>query len=510
MDLLTPVINHLKEVNKYNFDATFLFQYDALLKKEFVSVFDDIGNNIEIGGWLEIVKPLVDKCNIRWSGRENFDWDWHAHCDLLLGYSLQEREILIDEYMTKFKSTFGYFPKVVGAWMLDAYSVNYLFSKYGITAILICREQCGTDGYTLWGGFYNGIYYPSKYNVLCPANSLEEQINVPVIRMLGIDPINSYDGFLFGDTNTVTLEPICKNGGNNEEWIKWYFNQTFFIPTLSYSYAQTGQENSFGWDYMYRGLSKQYQFLNENLKEQDISIEKVSETGKWYSKNFSQTIPYTYKNPYKTELRPRNSFWYNSRYYRANLVIKDNVFFIRDIFLFDSKYRERYFDKVCTTDDAYLDNLPVIDGFNWSENKENFAGLFPINKNGNIIVFLSYDYEEKDNGFTVRFFTEEFGNLYLDFKEKTISATCEKNAESLTFIIKAVVNKEKAKKISTNSQFNFSSQEMDVTCELERETVKYKYNNYNYALRLTNGKIINNKIIASDKKIYLEMVNILR
>ena len=36
------------------------------------------------------------------------------------------------------------------------------------------------------------------------------------------------------------------------------------------------------------------------------------------------------------------------------------------------------------------------------------------------------------------------------------------------------------------------------------------YNNYNYALRLTNGKIINNKIIATDKKIYLEMVNILR
>ena len=35
----------------------------------------------------------------------------------------------------------------------------------------LCRDQKGIDGFTLWGGYVNGAYYPSKVNENIPAQS---------------------------------------------------------------------------------------------------------------------------------------------------------------------------------------------------------------------------------------------------------------------------------------------------------------------------------------------------
>ena len=34
----------------------------------------------------------------------------------------------------------------------------------------MCRDQMATDGFTLWGGYPNGVYFPSKRNIFLPAN----------------------------------------------------------------------------------------------------------------------------------------------------------------------------------------------------------------------------------------------------------------------------------------------------------------------------------------------------
>ena len=72
-------------------------------------------------------------------------------------------------------------------------AVSYMSDKYDLTAICICREQWGVDAYTLWGGYYSGGYYPSRNNMLCPAQSPEAGCRTPVFRMLGIDPIYGFD-----------------------------------------------------------------------------------------------------------------------------------------------------------------------------------------------------------------------------------------------------------------------------------------------------------------------------
>ena len=45
--------------------------------------------------------------------------------------------------------------------------------KYSSDAFIICREQWGMDGYTLWGNSYSGAYYPSKNNMQTPTQNLE-------------------------------------------------------------------------------------------------------------------------------------------------------------------------------------------------------------------------------------------------------------------------------------------------------------------------------------------------
>ena len=97
----------------------------------------------ETGLWFETVGQLVRKCGIEWRGRN--DWDWHNDVGFLIGYSPKEREKLIDEAFKEYKNVFGKYPSVVGSWHIDAYSLNYISSKYKIDAACICKEQTGTD-----------------------------------------------------------------------------------------------------------------------------------------------------------------------------------------------------------------------------------------------------------------------------------------------------------------------------------------------------------------------------
>ena len=92
-----------------------------------------------------------------------------------MGYTKEEREKLIDVIFKKFEETFGFGAKSVGSWMIDAHSLQYMSEKYGIEASCNCKDQWGTDGYTIWGGYWNQGYYPSRHNALCPAQSRDAQ-----------------------------------------------------------------------------------------------------------------------------------------------------------------------------------------------------------------------------------------------------------------------------------------------------------------------------------------------
>ena len=214
----------------------------------------------EIGVWFEVVQPLAEKAGIPWRGR--YAWDWHAHIAFSVGYTPQERERLADVLMEDFRESDSVIiPKSVGSWFMDAHLLGYLSDRYGIVASCNCKDQWGTDGYTLWGGYYNQAYYPSRLNGFMPAQTEDCQIPVPVFRMLGSDPIYQYDARLGGNGQSViTLEPVYsgeEGGGGIPEWVRWFYDVNFRPDQVSFGYTQVGQENSFGWDLMKDGLTDQ-------------------------------------------------------------------------------------------------------------------------------------------------------------------------------------------------------------------------------------------------------------
>ena len=378
--LFDTLKSELELCEKYAFASTVLFQYDALICEDYIELvrrFEDA----QTGLWLEVVQPLAEKSGILWRG--STPWDPEVSVSYLTGYSPDERKKLIDTAFEKYKDIYGMYPAVVGAWMLDACSLAYMKDKYNISAACICKEQYGTDGITFRGGFFNGAYYPCRNNALCPANTKENQIDVPVFRMLGPDSIHQYDSGL-GTADykqaVCTLEPVCEGYGGNREWVENFLNENYNDKCLSFAFAQFGQENSFGWEDISKGLPMQMELLKEKVRTGEIQIMTLDEAGNWYSDTFDETVPEAMCTDNDLTGDGYRSIWYYSKYYRVNIISRDENVWIRDLSIFDENYKEQFLDKANREKRAGQFTLPVMDGLLFS-NDSIRAGIYPVGSN---------------------------------------------------------------------------------------------------------------------------------
>jgi len=341
-------------------------RYQKLLKELPAGTF-------EIGAWWELPQPLVEKAGLKWRGR--YPWDWHADVGFTTGYTPKEREKIADVYMGDFKKIFGYYPKSVGSWFIDGHTLNYLYEKYKIVSSCNCKDQVGTDGYTLWGGYWNQAYYPSKINSYMPAQNAKNQIPVPIFRMLGSDPIRQYDHGLGRNVQgVISLEPVYKNAGGSSTWVNWYFNQFVEGESMEYAYVQAGQENSFTWDGMSKGYEIQMPLIARLRNENKVKVETLAESGQWFSKKY-KTTPATSVTVNK-DLEGGNlkTVWFNSRFYRVNLLWENGTLRFRDIHLFNEKFPSIYETQKATSNECTFFTLPFVDGYLWSTQKQ-IAGL---------------------------------------------------------------------------------------------------------------------------------------
>jgi len=372
--LYETVVEQIKIMKKYGLKGTFLLQYDALIDARYQKLLKGLSPDMfEIGGWWEIPQALVEKSGYKWRGR--YPWDWHADVGFATGYSPQERVKLVDTYMAEFKKIFGYYPKSVGSWFIDAHTLQYMYERYGIVASCNCKDQIGTDGYTMWGGYWNQGYYPSKKNAYMPAQNAANQIPVPIFRMLGSDPIHQYDSGVGGNhQRVVSLEPVYKGGGGNPDWCKWYFDAFVDGAAMGYGYVQAGQENSFTWKRMRQGFEIQMPMIARLLKAGDVSVQTLAETGAWFKGKYKLTPPTSVSVLTDISDKNQKTVWFNSRFYRANLLWDQGTMRFRDIHLFDESVASAYLTKAGTSNQCFYYTLPVVDGFNWSS-LQSIAGL---------------------------------------------------------------------------------------------------------------------------------------
>lgn len=372
--LYDTVVEQVAIMKQYQLKGTFLLQYDALMDVRYQKLLKELPpDQFEIGAWWEIPQPLVENSGYTWRGR--YPWDWHADVGFATGYSPQEREKLTDTYMADFKKIFGCYPKSVGSWFIDEHTLQYMVDRYGIEASCNCKDQIGTDGYTMWGGYWNQGYYPSKKNAYMPAQNAENQISVPIFRMLGSDPIHQYDSGLGGNhQKVVSLEPVYEGGGGNAEWCQWYFDAFVDGASMGYAYTQVGQENSFTWKRMAKGFNIQLPMIARLQKEGKVDVKTLGETGKWFKEKYKVTPPTSVTVLNDHSKKNLKTVWFNSRFYRANLLWDQGAMRFRDIHLFDETMASDYLTQKGTSSQCFYFALPVVDGFNWST-AETVAGL---------------------------------------------------------------------------------------------------------------------------------------
>ena len=372
--LYETVCRQVELVNRYDLPATFLLEYDALINPLYQKLLKTkLRNGAEIGAWWELTQPHIEAAGLKWRGEH--PWVSHANIAFSTGYTKEERERLVDVYMRKFKDVFGTYPKSVGSWYIDAHTLAYMHDRYGIEASCNCKDQIGTDGYTLWGGYWNQAYYPSRLNAYMPAQTGAGQIPVPVFRMLGSDPIYQYDDGLGNERQgVISLEPVYKHAGMNRKWVDYFFDALTDGPCLAFGYAQAGQENSFTWDNMREGLEMQMPLIDSLRRAGKVRVETLGESGRWFRKRFPLTPATAVTTVSDVRGEGNKTVWYDSRYYRANLLWEKGRFRFRDIHLFDERFKSEYLDTPGTGDRFLFYTLPFVDGFMWSKGEDR-AGL---------------------------------------------------------------------------------------------------------------------------------------
>ena len=473
--LYQTVVKQVEIMKKYKLSGTFLLQYDAMMDSRYQKLLKSLPpDSFEIGAWWEIPQPMVEKAGLKWRGR--YPWDWHANIGFSTGYTPQEREKLTDVYMEDFKKIFGYYPKSVGSWFIDEHTLNYMYEKYHIEASSNCKDQYGTDGYTLWGGYWNQAYYPSKVNSYMPAQNAENQIPVPIFRMLGSDPVRQYDFGLGAERQGVlTLEPVYPDAGGNQEWVDWFFKQFTEGESMEFAYTQAGQENSFTWDAMSKGFEIQMPLIARLRDEQKLKVETLLESGRWFTKNYKVTPATSVTINEDLKGNNRKTVWYNSRFYRANLLWEDGGLRFRDIHLFNEKLPSAYLTKKATSNECSFYTLPFMDGYIWS-NKEELAGLnFKFMKDGRSIL-LKGGKPKITNAIPGKLriswsLDEGSGEMIMELNEKQLSITVT-GLQSKNWFLDMNVGK--------NAKLPFQ--------KIEESQVDCQYENLAYSVSTPNGK----------------------
>ncbi len=372
-------------VGQYGFPATYALKYDALTEPRYQElIWKYAGDGDEISAWWEITEDLCRKAGVCFRGTAGTEeYDERVNSAYSIGYEPRERMLLVDAYMDDFRNIFGFYPRTIGSWVLDTVTISHAAERYGVNGSAICRDQMGTDGFTLWGGFPNGIYYPSRRNENIPSNTLQEQLSVPMFRLLGPDPIYSFEQDVRPGLHGVyTLEPSWLTG-RDPDWIDWFFGCLTKEDALGVGYAHVGQENNFLWENIRPGMEPQMEKLKELLEEGAVRVETMADSAAWFSQKYGMTPPMTFQasGDWDRE-RGLSAQWYACCNYRVSFLGEKGFLRIRDFFLYRPDYASRYFNKAMDGKKSTFDALPVLFAQEWMKTTGRRAFIRLLDENG--------------------------------------------------------------------------------------------------------------------------------
>lgn len=355
------LVNQYQEVHVRNFPATWLFTYDAFLYPGIFDVVSEMDQKQETGIFFEVTPVLAKDSGVIYPKVDS----WHrAKAVFLSGYSPHDREKIIDQVMSRFYKQFGFYPKSVGSWWLDSYSLNYLKERYKIENVLTCADQFSTDGYQIWGQYWSTPFYPSKRHAGMPAQSKKDQIGVVSIQWAMRDPLNGYltpgdkRASLYSTQDYFTV-------GLDAKYLKKLVSGFLDISYNQFGQVTLGLEGDFSPNAYRSGYYLTYLNLAADLESEKKAVTlTMSQFGNWYRFQFKDISPPSILVSQDLLGTGKRMVWYSSPFYRIGLYENqaEGKTSVVDFRIYDSSYDEPY----NTTRNSRLDleiNLPsVIDG----------------------------------------------------------------------------------------------------------------------------------------------------
>jgi len=350
---LKPLEDQYGLIKEYRFSATWLLQYDALVDEEIISfVRSNFSDNQEMGLFLEVSPDLAQYSRVIYPhGVAWFD----PQAVFLSGYTRSARKKLIDTAFTKFKETFGDYPVSVGAWWIDSYSLQYLEKKYDIESVLIVADQKTTDDYGVWGQWWGVPYYPSRANVLIPAQSEKSKVNLVVLQWAQRDFSKAY-----GEGPNFSNYSLQANDYPERGLDTFYFKKlinNYLDCSLPFGQITVGLETGIE---SVKSFSEYQNQLGLLASIEDLQAATMSQ----FSARFQN---YYSSNPGKVVLKDEESEWIltpqkrENKYLKEDIIYEDNLAFI-DYFIADqSDFLDRKLpiNRVKTESNFYLFLVPL-------------------------------------------------------------------------------------------------------------------------------------------------------
>jgi len=227
------------------------------------------------------------------------------------------------------------------------------------------------------------------------------------------------------------------------------------------------------WDAFKKGYEVQLPQIAELQQQGKLKVETLIETARAFRRQYPVTPPTacTAMSDY-TDNNGR-TVWFNSRYYRANILWQADRMTIRDIHLFDERKESYYYKNICTSNQCVYMTLPVVDGCLWSTASA-MAGLRLYScQNGQLTELRGGEpvVRQKGKGIVVQWPVADSNIVFtLKMTERSFLITC--SDRQLQWCAQLDVQPEAALPFQ----------------ETSKTTLKARHENYGYEVRLRRGE----------------------
>ena len=380
------VLGQIETLKKYNFPATFLLRFDALSDDVIMRALNK-DQNFEKGLFLEVTPTLTNAAGVSYHKSDN----WHgAGSAFLTGYEPGDRVKLIDAAFKKFKKIFGDYPKSIGAWWVDSYSLEYMQKEYGISASLIVSDQYSTDNYQIWGQYFSTPYYPSKKNALHPAQTIENKMSVVMMQWAPRDPVNSYGNGVMESTYSVQANDYIDYHNLDTKYFTNLLNLYTNQPLNQFSHLVVGLENSYSWEKYKAEYSNQIEALSKKKNIGEVSVVTMKDFASWYKNRFpGLSLPQIIvaDDPLGSL---NKTIWFMNPYFRAGWFFNKDGSLFRDIRQYIDGEQELCFQSRCDSVNFATNATRVLDevsfGHKWVIDEGKISDFKVIKQGDNFVI----------------------------------------------------------------------------------------------------------------------------